>query len=269
MYVADMTISGTEFHPGEALEVGVWVQKHYGDVLGNYNLIVYIKKKNAPQYAWERVASLSGRIGVVGSPAYVVIPNVIVPSEPGEYLIGVLDTSCIASNLGNTIHEVLTNTDAIRQFSVTYPPPPGMAQLNIYTYPNDAEIYIDGVWKGTGNVTGYNVPPGMYQIMATKDGYNPTTQMVTAGPGQVIPVELLLEPLPESNTLTTIIIWGGLGLVLVGGMYIIVNRSAREKATKIAQQAWHVGVRAGQAAYSTAGKVYDEASQLYTKARGT
>lgn len=251
MHVTDITISGTEYHPGDSMYVEARIQKDYLD-LGPYDLAMYVKKKTAPSYAWERVGSATGNIGLFTSSAVIPMPSFTVPSTPGEYYVGVLDTGNIGGKYGATVDEVLRHFGAYRSFTVTLPPPAGMAQLNVYTYPEDASIYINGEKMGTGSVVGYNVTPGIYKIAAKKALYRDASTMVTVGQGEVIPVELTLEPYIDS----TVILYAGAGLLLAGVAYVIINRRAREKA-----------ISAGKAVYAAGGELYHKVGDAYVKVR--
>ncbi len=255
MYVTDITISGTEYHPGESIRADARIQKDYAD-LGPYDLAMYIKKKSAPAHAWERVGGTTGDIGMFAGNAIINMPSFTVPGTPGEYYIGVLDVGNIGTERGATVDEVLRSTNAYRAFSVTTPPPPGQAQLNVYTYPDDAMIYINGKKEGVGSVIGYNVAPGIYKIVAKKFLYEDASTMVTIGLGEVTPIELTLKPYLDSDNLTTIALYAGAGLLLAGTAYVIVNRKARAKA-----------ISAGKSAWTKGGELYQKAGETYVKVR--
>ena len=76
--------------------------------------------------------------------------------------------------------------------------------------------------------------------------------MVTVGQGEVIPVELILEPYIDS----TVILYAGAGLLLAGVAYVIINRRAREKA-----------ISAGKAVYAAGGELYHKVGDAYVKVR--
>lgn len=255
MYVTDVTISGTEYHPGETMMVDARIQKDYWD-LGDYALSVYTKKKTDSAYAWERVCGKTGSIGILGGNYTVDMPSFTVPSKPGEYYVGVLDDGNVGTDRGATVDAVLRSTNALRLFAVTTPPPVGKAQLNIYAYPSDATIYIDGEKIGTGSVIGRNVDPGMYQITAKKFLYEDATTMVTVGMGEVVPVELTLNPIIDSGDITTLALYAGAGLLLAGTAYVLVNKKARAKATEYGRTAW-----------DKSKKAYGKAGELYVKVR--
>ncbi len=255
MYVTDITISGTEYHPGETMTVDARIQKDAWDI-GDYALSLYIKKKTAATYAWERMCGKSGSIGILGGNATIDLPSFTVPSKPGEYYVGVLDDGNVGTDRGATVDAVLRSTNALRLFAVTTPPPVGKAQLNIYAYPSDATIYIDGEKIGAGSVIGRNVNPGIYQIAAKKFLYEDATVMVTVGVGEVVPVELTLTPIIDTGDITTLALYAGAGLLLAGVAYVVVNKRSRAKATEIVRTTWDAGKKA-----------YGRAGELYTIAR--
>jgi len=257
MKVTHITVSGTEFHPGETMDVVAYIQKDLLDI-GTYDLAMYVKKKRAPASAWELVSRKDGMMDPspwVGSAA-IPMPGFVVPSKVGEYYVGVLDTGNIGSSQGATVDEVLRNTGAFRLFSVTMPPPVGKAQLNIYTYPSDATIYIDGKKAGVGSVIGKNVNPGIYQITAKKFLYEDETVIVTVGVGEVMPIELYLNPLLDSDDLGKIALLAGAGVVLAGIAYVVINKRARARTIELGRTAWTKGGELGRAAYNKAGELY-------------
>ena len=251
MYVTDVTISGTEYHPGETMYVTARIQKDYLD-LGDYALSLYIKKKTDSAYAWERICAANGSIGILGGNYTVEMPSFTVPSKPGEYYVGVLDDGNVGTGRGATVDAVLRSTNALRLFAVTTPPPVGKAQLNIYTYPSDATIYIDGEKAGVGSVIGKNVNPGIYQITAKKFLYEDETVIVTIGVGEVMPVELTLNPIIDSGDITTLALYAGAGLLLAGVAYVVINKRARARAIELGHGAWEKGKKA----YGRAGELY-------------
>ena len=251
MYVTDVTISGTEYHPGETMYVTARIQKDYFD-LGDYALSLYIKKKTDSAYAWERICSANGSIGILGGNYTVDMPSFTVPSKPGEYYVGVLDDGNVGTGRGATVDAVLRSTNALRLFAVTMPPPVGKAQLNIYTYPSDATIYIDGEKAGVGSVIGKNVNPGIYQITAKKFLYEDETVIVTIGVGEVVPVELTLNPIIDTGDITRLALYAGAGLLLAGVAYVVINKRARARAIELGRTAWDKSKKA----YGRAGELY-------------
>ena len=251
MYVTDVTISGTEYHPGETMNVTARIQKDYFD-LGDYALSLYIKKKTDSAYAWERICAANGSIGLGAGNASISMPSFTVPSKPGEYYVGVLDDGNVGTGRGATVDAVLRSTNALRLFSVTMPPPVGKAQLNIYTYPSDATIYIDGEKAGVGSVIGKNVNPGIYQITAKKFLYEDETVIVTIVVGEVMPVELTLNPIIDSDDLRKVALLAGAGILLAGVAYVVINKRARARAIELGHGAWEKGKKA----YGRAGELY-------------
>ncbi len=251
MYVTDVTISGTEYHPGETMYVTARIQKDYWD-LGDYALSLYIKKKTDSAYAWERICAANGSIGLGAGNASISMPSFTVPSKPGEYYVGVLDDGNVGTGRGATVDAVLRSTNALRLFAVTTPPPVGKAQMNVYAYPSDATIYINGEKAGVGSVIGKNVNPGIYQITAKKFLYEDETVIVTIGVGEVMPVELTLNPIIDSGDITTLALYAGAGLLLAGVAYVVINKRARARAIELGRTAWDKSKKA----YGRAGELY-------------
>ena len=180
------------------------------------------------------------------------MPSFTVPSKPGEYYVGVLDDGNVGTGRGATVDAVLRSTNALRLFAVTTPPPVGKAQLNIYAYPSDATIYIDGEKIGTGSVIGRNVQPGIYQITAKKFLYEDETVIVTIGVGEVMPVELTLNPIIDSDDLRKVALLAGAGILLAGVAYVVINKRARARAIELGRTAWDKSKKA----YGRAGELY-------------
>ncbi len=257
MYVTNVTATGTEYHPGETIYVSARLQKGLSDLRG-YSVSVYTKPKSGAAHTWTKVQEQSGVIDWVPWVRYenIALPGFPAPTSPGEYQVGVVENSNVDTSRGNTVDSVIRTNGAFFPFTVTTPPPHGKAQLNIYAYPGDAEIYINGNRIGAGSVIGLNVMPGMYHIVVKKSFYQDGTQMITASPGEVIPVEITLNSIFNMGNLSTLAGYAGGGLLLVGGAYVLINRRARARAISASQTAWTKGKELGGQAYQIAGDTY-------------
>lgn len=222
MKVVDITVNGREFHPGDYIQVEAQIQKDYFDV-GPYDLKAYMKPARGSSQDWQQVAHVTGSIGLFTGTATISIPNIPVPAAPGEYYIGVLDTGNIGSTQGRNVDEVLRYTGAYRLFTVTIPPPSNKGQLNVYAYPEDAEIYIDDVFVGYGSVTGHNVDPGIHHISARKFMYTSDTATVTVPAGETVPVELVLTPKITTKTIALAMLGIGAVAILGVGAYMVIK----------------------------------------------
>lgn len=224
MWVSDISIESTEFHPGEAISAQALLHWDWFD-FGEYRIATYYRKKNASH--WIRITSVQGWLGLNQNPYWVSVPEFPVPSQIGEYEFGVLDTGNLET-LGSA-EAVFKKHGSYRSFSVTLPPTPGMGQLNIYTLPDKATIYLNGENIGEGNIVGLNVDPGMYEIKVSKFGYKDASKQVTVAEGSVVPVEFTLTSIfaPEELIKYAPIVIGG---ILVGTVVVIAaSPKARNK----------------------------------------
>jgi len=82
------------------------------------------------------------------------------------------------------------------------PPPATLARIQVRTIPPGATIRVNGKIRGTSNFE-LEDQPGSYQIDALLEGYQPAsaTAQLKAGPGA--PIELTLQPLPQTVRLVT------------------------------------------------------------------
>ncbi len=81
-------------------------------------------------------------------------------------------------------------------------PPQGALRIEIRTTPPGAVIRVNGRIRGTSNFQ-LEIPPGVYQLDATLDGYQPLTASITLSDRAAAPVELALQPLPHTVRLFT------------------------------------------------------------------
>jgi serine/threonine protein kinase/ribosomal protein L40E len=84
----------------------------------------------------------------------------------------------------------------------TAPPPGQLARVEVRTWPPGATIIVNGKIRGTSNFQ-LEDKPGAYQIDATLEGYQPASAQVQLKLGAKAPVELTLQPLPETVRLVT------------------------------------------------------------------
>ncbi len=78
----------------------------------------------------------------------------------------------------------------------------GTISFEVRTQPPGAAVRVDGKVRGTSNFP-LTVPPGTYQLQATLDGYLPASTSITVAEGAAKPVELTLQPMPQTVRLFT------------------------------------------------------------------
>ena len=266
MYVVDVRVNPTKYQPGEQMTVSATIQKDPLD-LGSYDLEVFIKRENDPAYAWESVKRQSGWMSAnpFQGRENITFTDITAPINAGNYLIGVLDTYNIGSTQGNTVDEVLRYTSAIRKFRVDPPLNPLKCRLTVHTYPADAEVFLND-----NRVNPWAIPdldPGIYQVTVKKLFHKTATEMVTLRAGDSVEMEFILEPQLGTEDIMTVVMYAGAGLLLVGGVYVLINRSARAKAIAVGKTALEHGRVLGGQAYQVAGGAYGLAGDLYTQVR--
>jgi hypothetical protein len=75
--------------------------------------------------------------------------------------------------------------------------PPDDSTLTIFTSPANAEIFIDGAFRGHAVLT-VDLPPGTYTVVARLAGHTDTTYLITLGEGETQTRNLLLTPIIEA-----------------------------------------------------------------------
>ena len=81
-------------------------------------------------------------------------------------------------------------------------PAESIVNVEVRTQPAGAVVRVDGKTRGTSNFS-LEVAPGTYQLQATLDGYLPASTSITVAPGAAKPVELTLQPMPQTVRLFT------------------------------------------------------------------
>jgi serine/threonine protein kinase len=79
---------------------------------------------------------------------------------------------------------------------------PGALQVEVRTNPPGAVIRVNGKIRGTSNFQ-LEVEPGIYRIEAALDGYGPVSTSITVGPQSAAPLDLTLQPLPQTVRIIT------------------------------------------------------------------
>lgn len=74
--------------------------------------------------------------------------------------------------------------------------------VEVRTQPPGAVVRVDGKIRGTSNFS-LGVAPGTYRLQATLDGYLPASTSITVAQGAAKPVELTLQPMPQTVRLFT------------------------------------------------------------------
>jgi hypothetical protein len=82
------------------------------------------------------------------------------------------------------------------------PPPVTMVRVQVRTWPPGATIRVNDKIRGTSNFE-LEDKPGSYQIDAVLDGYQPASASVQLKLGPAAPIELTLQPLPQTVRLVT------------------------------------------------------------------
>jgi serine/threonine protein kinase/cytochrome c-type biogenesis protein CcmH/NrfG len=104
---------------------------------------------------------------------------------------------------------------AVRRHST---PAAGTVRVQIRTQPPGAVVRVNGKIRGTSNFQLQDVP-GTYQLEATLDGYLPASTSITLAPGSTKPVDLTLQPMPQTVRLFT---------DLPDGQVVLDDRPSRE-----------------------------------------
>ena len=74
------------------------------------------------------------------------------------------------------------------------------AVLTVSSYPTGADLFIDGVQRGTTPATFTDILPGTHSISITKPGYYGYYSQFSVNAGQPTPVDVTLQPLPPIGT---------------------------------------------------------------------
>ncbi len=74
------------------------------------------------------------------------------------------------------------------------------AVLSITSYPTGADLFIDGVQRGTTPATFTDILPGVHSIAITKPGYYGYNSEVSVTAGQTTPVDVTLQQLEPGGT---------------------------------------------------------------------
>ncbi len=82
------------------------------------------------------------------------------------------------------------------------PPPATMVRVQVRTWPPGAVIRVNGKVRGTSNFE-LEDKPGSYQIDASLDGYQPASATAQLKLGAATPIEMTLQPLPQTVRLVT------------------------------------------------------------------
>ena len=120
----------------------------------------------------------------------------------GQALVRVIHASPDAPAV-NVIAQIAQEGDAVTGGAVTG----GAAEagaLELTLDPTETVITVTGpdgyAEEFTGSQTLEGLVPGEYVIAATLEGYQPTETTIQVAPGEVLPVEVILEAEPESST---------------------------------------------------------------------
>ena len=222
MWVSEISMEGTEYHPGGVISAQALVHWDWFDP-GGYKLATYYRKKNAAK--WTYVGTTEGTLNWGQNPHWVSVPNFTVPTTYGEYEFGIIDWGNLETY--GTVEEVMRVHQSYLPFSVTPQPPPGMGQLNIYSYPEGASVYLNDTPIGETNIIGYNVDVGMHEVRLSKWGYKEHTEYVTVDEGKTVPVTATLKSSfsPEELVKYVPLVLGG----IVVGTIVVVAASPKAR----------------------------------------
>lgn len=222
MWVSEISMEGTEYHPGGVIRAQALVHWNMLD-LGDYRIATYYRKKNASK--WSFIAFKEGTLNWGQNPHWVSVPDFNVPSTYGEYEFGVIDWGNLETF--GSVEAVMQEHQSYLPFSVTPQPPPGMGQLNIYSYPEGASVYLDGTPIGETNIIGYNVDVGRHEVRLSKWGYKEYTEYVTVDEGKTVPISATLKSsfAPEELVKYVPLVLGG----IVVGTVVVVAASPKAR----------------------------------------
>ncbi|WP_198362270.1 PEGA domain-containing protein [Thermococcus profundus] len=104
---------------------------------------------------------------------------------PGDYILKV------------TLENYATVTRQItllpgQNLTITISLTPKFGYLNVYSTPNEAEVYVDGHIVGTTPLAGYIISTGEHTIKLSKEGYEDYTETVFITPGETKEVHAIL-----------------------------------------------------------------------------
>ena len=113
----------------------------------------------------------------------------------------------------------------------TIPIEPKLATIYIESEPNDADIFINGEYKGITPLK-LELKEGTYTIKIKKDGYKEYTKKITLKAGDSKEISINLKK--DNNNITLIIgaVFGAL-IVVSGGVYAINKRNKKKKKKEV------------------------------------
>lgn len=222
MWVSEISMEGTEYHPGGVIRAQALVHWNIFDI-GTYKLATYYRKKNAAK--WTHVGTTEGTLNWGQNPHWVSVPNFTVPTTYGEYEFGIIDWGNLETY--GTVEEVMRVHQSYLPFTVTPQPPPGKGQLNIYSYPEGATVYLNGTRIGETNIVGYNVDVGMHEVKFSKWGYKEQIEYPIVEEGKTVPVTANLKSsfAPEELVKYMPLVLGG----IVVGTIVVVAASPKAR----------------------------------------
>ncbi len=164
------------------------------------------------------------------------------------------------ANYEDTTVNVTVKAGETRTVNINLPPIVRTGTLRIYTNPVGAQVYVDGVYKGTAPSNGLSVTvdAGTRTITARLPDYEDATTTVTINPNETRSVTLTLRPIPRTGVLNifstpvgaSIFIDGRyVGVTTERGLAVTVEAGVREvKATypDYEDEVVSVDVRAGE-----------------------
>ncbi len=191
----------------------------------------FITKWEGPAYSGQE---MKGFIGItVDSYGYVYVSEIwgshVYKFSPSGTLVTQFGTagkgdgqfanpiSDIAVDSSGNVFLVDRNNGRVQKFSSVTPTTPVPASLTVTSIPTGADIFIDGVQRGTTPHTFTDIAPGSHTVIVSKIGYLGKYSTISVTQGQPTTVDVTLEPLqPDTGTISVISVPPGAGIMLDG-----------------------------------------------------
>jgi hypothetical protein len=133
---------------------------------------------------------------VIGEKYLGKTPLTVTELSPGTYDV-------IFSQFGYQKFSTRVPVDAGRITEVIATLVPDTGSLAITSVPAGASVLVNGKNSGIAPVTVGNLTRGNHTVAVSMDGYMPLQQTVAVIPGQTMPVNIGLSPIPPQKTGTT------------------------------------------------------------------
>jgi hypothetical protein len=121
--------------------------------------------------------------------------------DAGTYTVWVVTRPQDRSRLANADYSTISIT--LGKPSITLDLPGGPGALAVRTSPDDADVEIDGVYRGKTPLTISPLEPGTYQVTFSKTGFSRLSATTRVDPGKTTEVTGKLLPFSGSLNITT------------------------------------------------------------------